>query len=175
MLAAVPRLLTAQRARCADRVITGDRVGVVHIGMTLDSVRSRCAIVRDTVELNEGEPERLVYALVAGDTLSLYVRGDSVSGILVRGPSFHTADSIHVGLPLSRFLAGRKPEIMAGEGHVALTTRDHCGLAFGLSDEAFAQVTNLTAATLAQLPRSTIINGILVSGASDDRKYGECG
>ena len=173
-LSAAPRLLAAQAARCADRIITGDRVGVIRIGMTLDSVRHRCAIVREAVEMNEGEPERVIYALVAGDTLSLYLRSDSVSGILVRRSSFRTADSIHVGMSLSRFLVGRKPTINVGEGSVALETRDHCGIAFGLSGEAFARVTHLTTATLSRLPRSTKIEGIFVSGAALARQYGAC-
>lgn len=137
---------------------------MIQIGMPLASVRERCPILRDTTEMNEGEPGRVVYALVARDTVRLDVQRDSVWFIRVRRPGFTTTDSIRVGTPLTRFLAGRHPTILVGEGKVYLVDRTHCGNSFGLSAEAYRQAPRLTEASLSRLPRSTVIDEILVTG-----------
>jgi hypothetical protein len=153
-------------ARCTDAAITDDAVGVIRIGMSVDSVRAECPIARDTTEMNEGEPERAVYALVAGDTIRLRVSNDAVRVIAVRRPTFMTADSIHVGMPLSRFLVGRHPRVLVGEGKVYLRVDGHCGNSFGLSGEAYRRLPGLREATLGQLPATTVIDEILVVGTS---------
>ena len=166
LLAVVPRLSSAQAPPCADATITGDRVGLVRIGMPLNSVRARCPILRDTTEINEGESARVVYALVAGDTLRIALQRNSVWLIAARRPRFATKDSIRAGMPLSRFLVGRQPEIRVGEGKVYLLDRQHCGNSFGLSAEAYRRVPQLTGSTLSRLPRSTVIDEILVIGTA---------
>jgi hypothetical protein len=165
LVTVAPRLVAAQSSRCADSRITGDRVGVIHIGMPLDSVRERCRIVRDTAEMDEGESVRVVYALVGHDTLRMAVLRDSVWMITVRRPGFATKDSIRVGTPLSRYLVSRHPSILVGEGRVVLVDRDHCGNSFALSAEAYRRLP-LTSASLARLPRSTVIDEIIVRGTS---------
>jgi hypothetical protein len=164
LLAIAPRFLAAQTPLCTSSRITGNAVGVIHIGMSLDSMRMRCPIVRDTAEMNEGDAYRVVYALVAGDTLRIEVEKNSVWRMTARRPRFSTSDSIRAGMPLSRFLTGRRRAVLVGEGKVFLTDPQHCGNSFGLSDEAFRRVPGLTERTLARLPRSTIIDAILVVG-----------
>jgi hypothetical protein len=137
---------------------------VVRIGMALDSVRVLCPIVRDTSELNEGDAYPVAYALVAGDTLRLEIDKGAVWRISVTRPTYLTVDSIHVGTPLSSFIANHNPEVMVGEGHVVLVDKCHPGNSFGLSREAISRVPGLTAAGLATLPRSTFIEVILVVG-----------
>jgi hypothetical protein len=166
LLCVAPGFVHAQTPRCAESVIAGDRVGIVRIGMPIDSVRARCRIVRDTTEMNEGEDQRIIYALVGGGTLRIEVDQNAVWRISVRQPGFATSDSIHVGMPLSRFLVGRHPTIGVGEGRVYLFDPRHHGNSFGLSDEAHARVPKLTAAGLSRLPRSTVIDEILVTGSS---------
>ena len=122
LLAVSPLVAYAQAARCAESAISADRVGVVRIGMPFDSLRARCRVVRDTTEMNEGEEQRVVYALVGDDTLRIEVSRDSVWRIGVRRPGFATRDSIRVGMPLSRFLVGRHPTIGVGEGKEILVT-----------------------------------------------------
>jgi hypothetical protein len=161
-----PRLLAAQSSRCANSTITGDRVGMIHIGMPIDSVGERCRILRDTTEMDEGESVRIVYALVGRDTLRFAVLRDSVWMITVRRPGFTTRDSIRVGTPLSRFLrVEQHPTILVGEGKVFLLDRDHCGNSFGLSAQAYRRLPR-TVAALARLPRSTVIDEIIVRGTS---------
>ena len=173
LVTVAPRFLAGQSSRCADSRITGDRVGVIRIGMPLDSVRERCRIVRDTVEMDEGEPVHIVYAFVGHDTLGIVVLRDSVSMITVRRPGFATKDSIRVGTPLSRYLVGRHPSILVGEGRVVLLDRDHCGNSFSLSAEAYRRLP-LTAASLARLPRSTVIDEIFVRGTSTKPPSARC-
>ncbi len=93
LLAVAAGHLGAQTPHCADATITGDRVGAIHMGMPLDSVRRVCSIIRDTTEYAEGELVRVIYVLVAGDTVHLDVTGDSVDGIAVDTRTFATRDS----------------------------------------------------------------------------------
>ncbi len=166
VVAVTPCVAQAQRARCADATITGNRVGAIRIGMSLDSVGATCRIIRDTTEMDEGEAGRVVYVLVAGDTARIDVLNNSVEFISVRRPRFMTTDSIRPQMPLARYLRGRRPEILVGEGKILLVDRTHCGNSFGLSAEAYATLPRLTAASLARLPRSTMIDEIVVTGGS---------
>jgi hypothetical protein len=148
---------------CDSSLITSIGVGAVENGMPLAAVAARCAVLRDTTELNEGAGQRVVYALVAGDTLRLEIVRDSVWRIAVRSPTFATSDSLRVGMSLSRFLTARAPTIGIGEGKVYVFDRSHPGNSFGLSAEAFARVSGLTPARLHELPASTVIDEILVT------------
>src|SRR6478735_666770 len=107
--------------------------------MPIDSVRTRCRIVRDTTEMNEGEAERVVYALVAGDTLRIEVDRGIVRRLSVRRPAFATRDSVRVGMPFSRFLKGRQLRIGIGEGKVYVFDTRLPGNSFGLSEEAYVR------------------------------------
>ena len=49
--------------RCSDATITDDRVGAVRVGMSVDSLRQECPIIRDTTEMAEGEPGRVIDVL----------------------------------------------------------------------------------------------------------------
>jgi hypothetical protein len=173
LLVLTARLVGAQAPRCAAATIAGDGVGVIRIGMPLDSVRARCPILRDTIEMNEGEAGRVAYALVAGDTVRIDVLQNSVWFIKVRRPRFATTDSIRVGTALAQFLIGRRPTILVGEGKVYLLDHDHCGNSFGLSAEAYRQIPRNDTA-LARLPRSTVIEEILVRGTSRRLPNGRC-
>ena len=166
LLVAVPLLAQAPRRGCSDSMIQFDRVGIVRNGMPLDSVRTLCRVVRDTTEENEGEDQQVVYALVGGDTLRIEVDRDTVWRLSVRRPGFATRDSIHVGTPVSRFIVGRHLTIGIGEGKVYVFDARHRGNSFGLSHEAYDRVPKLTAAGLARLPRTTVIDEILVTGTS---------
>lgn len=117
--------------------------------------------------MDEGGSYRVVYALVAGDTLRIEVEHDTVWRIAVRRPRFATRDSIRVGMPLSRFLVNRHPTIGVGEGRVYLFDARHPGNSFGLSHEAYRRLPKLTVAGLAGLPRSTIVDEILITGISE--------
>jgi hypothetical protein len=161
-----PHFLAGQATGCADGTVTGERVGIVRIGMAIASVREHCPILRDTTEMNEGERGRVVYALVARDTLRIDVLHDSVRFIKARGRGFTTRDSIFVGMSLARFLNGRHPSILVGEGKVYLLDRQHCGISFGLSREAYVKAPRLDAFALKRLPRSTTIDEILVTGVT---------
>ena len=166
LLLVAPLAAFAQTGRFGASVIARDRVGVVRIGMPLDLLRQRCPIIRDTTVMDDGETTRVVDALVAGDTVRVRVLRDTVWQIVIRRPGFATQDGIREGMPLSRFLVARRPTILIGEGKVFLLDARHRGNSFGLSAEAYARASTLTAAGLARLPRSTIIDEILVTGSS---------
>src|SRR5436305_9530483 len=88
--AALPQ--TATSASCAARLVSGDSVGPIHIGMALDALRRACPIVRDTtVPAAYGPPERHVSALLGGDTAVVTMQIGRVAEILLTSGAFHTA------------------------------------------------------------------------------------
>lgn len=161
-----PGVLLAQSPVCHGRLIESNGVGPIHIGMPVDSVRATCHIVRDTMEMSEGDLYREVYVQVDDDTVSFDVNGDRVRTILVNSPHFMTSDSIHVGMRLSRFLKGRQVQILVGEGEVVLLDRaHHCGNSFALSSQAYRALP-LSDAKLRRLPASTTLTAIFVTDAN---------
>jgi hypothetical protein len=133
--------------------------------MPVDSIRVICSIIRDTSEMAEGDRYRVVYALVANDTLKIDISRDRIRTITVERPTYVTVDSIRVGMPVSEFLKRWQPEVVVGEGKMfMLDDRNLPGLSFGLTQEAYHRAPTINKSNLSTLPRSTHIDLILVRG-----------
>src|SRR4051794_30550427 len=86
---------------CPSAPLTGDSVGAVAVGAPVSRVRARCAVVRDTTELDsEAMPQRVLYVRVGADTIAVEVADGKVWRINVANARLQTADGIHVGSPL---------------------------------------------------------------------------
>ena len=116
--------------------LTGDRVGAIRLGMTADSVKRVCRVVRDTVEMPEGQRQRaLIIAVGAGgsDTLRSWVSDSGrVDNVFVESSRFMTSDSLRVGEPLARLLAYPGMTGAYGEGDFYMFSEQPplCGLSF---------------------------------------------
>jgi len=67
--AASPDEKLAASAGCAERLVFGNGVGPVRLGMSLDALRRACPIVRDTtVPSDHGPAERRLSVLLGADT-----------------------------------------------------------------------------------------------------------
>lgn len=154
------------------RVLTGSRVGALRIGMTADSVKLLCTVVRDTIEDAEGMPARVLLVAIGEDTLRVSVDRDVVRTIWLRSPRFQTADSLGVGASLARLL--KFPEIFGGYGEgpslFVYPNREICGLSFQLDDStsrAYRARGRVTKQTLAPFAQSAKVIGVIVIGTGD--------
>ena len=112
--------------------LRGDRVGALRLGMSPDSVKRLCTVVRDTTEMPEGQPTRVLIVATAGDTLRATLEDGKVYSVVVESPRFRLADSLHAGMPLSRVLG--LPKLSGGRGEYGLyvwsDAPETCGVSF---------------------------------------------
>ena len=161
-----PRSPAALNPNCGDRIITGSGLGDLKIGTPLESVRSRCTIVRDTTELRaEGMPARVISVLFGSDTVEAEVVGGKLWRIEVNQSDFQTRDSLYVGTPLSRLLRFPGVHTAYGEGAIYLLSPEHCGLSFRLSGPGLQSLPpDADKTQLEQLQSSVSVSRILIVG-----------
>jgi hypothetical protein len=166
--AAAVASVDSARAACGDPIVTGAGVGALRIGAPVDSVRARCPIVRDTVELRaEGQPSRVITVLIGGDTVDAEVDSGRVWRIEVTRPSPRTSDSLGVGTPLARLLELAEVRALSGEGAAYLQSPARCGLSFQLSSTGPGGLrAEWDLAALRRFPPSTVVSRMLVVGCA---------
>ena len=138
--APAPRAVAARAATPApakscgleSAILAGDRVGAVRLGMPADSVKALCIVARDTTEMPEGQPTRMLVVVTGGDTLRATLEEGKVYSVVVESPRFKVADSLHAGMPLSRVLG--LPKLTGGRGEYGLYVWSDepatCGISF---------------------------------------------
>jgi hypothetical protein len=154
------------RRNCGGMTITGDSVGSVRVGESVDSLKSRCTILRDTTQQGlEGMMERRILVDFQPDTLEAEIVDGKVWRLDVKSPAFRTADSLGVGTPLSGLLHLAGARGLVGEGVLAVVSPERCGLSFMLSGGIPARrVRSWDRNALSTLPASTKVREILVFG-----------
>jgi hypothetical protein len=141
--------------------LTGEGIGALRVGATVDEVGGACRILRDTTALGaEAMPERTILVDLGRDSVLAVIVADHVWRVHVRNPRFRTADSLGVGTPAS---ALRRPaaQVLAGEGAVFVRLPSHCGLSFRLRGARLGRVS-----TPAQIPDSAVVDEVLAVGCS---------
>ncbi|HET7187594.1 MAG TPA: hypothetical protein VFI52_05540 [Gemmatimonadaceae bacterium] len=173
---------TTSRVGCCTRLITGDGVGTIRIGVSLDSVRGAYPVIRDTtVQLDVKErPAREVSVLMGADTAVLSVQGGRVSEVLLTSRRFATSDSLGVGTTLKRLLGYALPKGYGVGGQLIVATAAHCGLSFHFAGrfdglpEGFKDST-----VLRRFPPEALVDRVRIDGceqgdeqlAEDDSTY----
>jgi len=153
-------------ASCGDEVITEEGIGDLRIGATIESIRQKCSVVRDTTVMGpEGMPARKLAVMFSRDTVEAEIVDGRVWRLAVLSPRLRTADSLGVGTSIGRLLQLKNPHGMTGEGQFFVASPTHCGMSFRLAiAEAGPAPGDLDRAGLASLPRSTSVNEVLVFG-----------
>jgi|SRR5690348_11084713 len=131
--------LPSQGQRCGGTSsvsIRDSSVGELQLGLTIDQVRARCAVVRDTTLPNwdSVEPERVLFIQVGSDTVQAAIDAKGhVVRIYVDSRKLRTVDGIGVGTKLR---ALTKPGAVgaASEATFGVTLREHCGLRFDVAN-----------------------------------------
>jgi hypothetical protein len=139
--------------------LTGDGIGDLRIGASVDQVARNCRVLRDTTGLGiEGEPERTILVDLGRDSVTAVVSADKIWRVHVRTPAFRTADSLGVGTEVTA-LRNRRPQILMGEGRVFLRLPTHCGLSFRLGGVVAGRTFSLVL-----LPESVVVDEVLAIG-----------
>jgi hypothetical protein len=151
---------------CGDAIITDEGIGELRIGATVESIRQKCSVVRDTTVMGaEGMPARKLAVVFSRDTVEAEIVDGRVWRIAVHSPRLRTADSLGVGTSGARLLQLKRPHGMTGEGAFFVASPEHCGMSFRLANAGpGAQRGDLDSAGLARLPKSTVVSEVLVFG-----------
>lgn len=153
-------------ARCGvedDATLSGDGIGALRIGATVEQVTLACRVLADTLDPlgPEGQPER---SLVVGigdrpDTVRAVVVGDSVWRLHVAGDAPRAADSLGVGSLVRDLRVRRDARLIRGEGGLFVVMADPCGMSFRLG-----QPDGAAAVSLASVADSVRVTEVLVTG-----------
>ena len=171
---AAPSTSDPRPSACGEAVITDEGIGELRIGATVESVRQRCNVVRDTTAPGaEGMPARKLRVALSRDTVEAEIVDGRVWRIAVHTPRLRTADSLGVGTTLARLLQLRNPRGMTGEGRFYIASPDHCGMSFRLANAGpGAQRGDLDSAGLARLRRSAGVSEVLIFGCRSEPSGG---
>jgi hypothetical protein len=161
-------LPTRVASSCNERRMTGDGIGLLRIGMPVDSVPLLCRVTRDTiVRGTEGMMSRVVSVAMDADTVLAEIVDARVWRILVRSQGIYTSDSLSVGSSIASLtpLPGLNP--MVGEGYLYVATPAHCGMSFRLSEPpSSAPHGEWTTADLLNLVNTVHVTRILLIGCN---------
>lgn len=168
--AASPEEKMAAHANCAERLVFGDSVGPIRLGMALDALRRACPIVRDTtVRSAYGPAERHLSVLLGADTAVVTVGIGRVHEILLASGRFHTADSIGIGTPLRVLLARPLVKGYGVAGQLLLQTPSECGLTFGIAGHYPDLPDGVKdSAAVARVPLTAVVDRIRIDGCERD-------
>ena len=167
---------------CCTRLITGNGVESIRIGMSLDSVRRVYSVTRDTtVQLDAKQrPVRQVSVLMGRDTAVLSVQGGRVSDVMLTSRSFATTDSLGVGTTLKRLLVYAQPKGYGVGGQLIVATAAHCGLSFYFAGRFDGLPQGFKDSTvLRRFPLEAVVDRVRIDGceqgdeqlAEDDSTY----
>jgi hypothetical protein len=163
---AAARSVIQPMSSCGEDVATDEGIGELRIGTTVEAVRQKCTVVRDTTVIAaEGMPARKLAVVFARDTVEAEIVDGRIWRIAVLSPRFRTPDSLGVGTSGARLLQLRNPRGMTGEGKFFVASPEHCGMSFRLANAGpGARRGDLDSARLARLPKSTVVSEVLIFG-----------
>jgi hypothetical protein len=116
-------------------------VGVLRIGTSVEEVRQRCRVVRDSTVLdNEGMPARRMVVSIGDDTAIAEVVEDSVWRVRLTGPRFRAGGGLGIGTSARALDAIPGARALVGEGEVYVTVPGTCGVSYRVARADFARV-----------------------------------
>lgn len=157
---------SGQKSSCGEEVLGEEGIGELRIGATVESVRQKCNVIRDTTAIGaEGMPARKLTVALSRDTVEAEIVNGRVWRIAVDSPRLRTADALGVGTSIGRLRQLKNPRGMTGEGQFFVASPDHCGMSFRLSNAGpRAQRGDLDRAGLFRLPEMAVVSEVLIFG-----------
>ncbi|MEP6858615.1 MAG: hypothetical protein ABI994_09520 [Gemmatimonadales bacterium] len=151
---------------CGEEVITDEGIGHLRIGATLESIKQKCRVLRDTtVSGPEGMPARKLAVAFSKDTVDAEIVDGRVWRIAVHSPGLRTAGLIGVGTLNQRLLTLKDPRGVMGEGALFVVSPQHCGMSFRLANTGPRGMRgDLDRAGLFHLPIESTVSEVLVFG-----------
>lgn len=159
-------IASGQKSSCGEEVLGEEGIGELRIGATVESVRQKCNVLRDTTAIGaEGMPARKLTVALSRDTVEAEIVDGRVWRIAVDAPRLRTADALGVGTSIGRLRQLKNPRGMTGEGQFFVASPDHCGMSFRLSNAGpRAQRGDLDRAGLFRLPETAVVSEVLIFG-----------
>lgn len=160
--------MSGQRSSCGDEVLGDEGIGELRIGATVDSIRQKCNVIRDTTAIAaEGMPARKLTVALSRDTVEAEIVNGRVWRIAVASPRLRTADALGVGTSIGRLRQLRNPRGMMGEGQLFVASPQHCGMSFLLSNAGPGALRgDLDRAGLFRLPETAVVSEVLIFGCN---------
>jgi hypothetical protein len=151
---------------CGEEVVTEEGIGQLRIGATVESIKEKCKVLRDTIVSGvEGMPARKLAVAFSRDTVDAEIVDGRVWRIAVHSPGLRTASLIGVGTLNQRLQSLKDPHGAMGEGGLFVLTPQHCGMSFRLANAGPRGMRgDLDKAGLRALPIETVVSEILVFG-----------
>ena len=156
---------------CGEEVVTDEGIGRLRIGVTVESVKQQCKVLRDTTIIGaEGMPARKLAVAFSKDTVDAEIVDGRVWRIAVHSPGLRTASLIGVGTLNQRLLTLKDPHGAMGEGALFVITPQHCGMSFRLANAGPRGMRgDMDKTGLARLPVETVVSEVLVFGCRPSR------
>lgn len=161
-----PAASDQKTSSCGIEALSGEGIGELRLGMTVESVGKKCNVVRDTTAMGaEGMPARKLIVALSKDTVEAEIVDGRVWRIAVTSPRLKTADGLGAGTSIARLRQLKSPRLMTGEGALFVATPEHCGMSFRLSNTGpDALRGNLDRAGLSRLPASAVVSEVFIFG-----------
>lgn len=161
-----PTTVLFPTSSCGAEVITDEGVGELRIGATVESIKQKCRVLRDTIVSGaEGMPARKVAVAFSRDTVDAEIVDGRVWRIAVHSPGIRTASLIGVGTLNQRLLSLKDPHGAMGEGALFVLSPQYCGMSFRVANAGPRGMRgDLNRTGLAHLPIETIVSEVLVFG-----------
>lgn len=161
-----PSSVSFPTSSCGEEVITDEGIGHLRIGATVESIKQKCKVLRDTtVSGPEGMPARKLAVAFSKDTVDAEIVDGRVWRIAVHSPGLRTAGLIGVGTLNQRLLTLKDPRGVMGEGALFVVSPQHCGMSFRLANTGPRGMRgDLDKAGLFHLPIESTVSEVLVFG-----------
>jgi hypothetical protein len=154
------------KSSCGNELLTDEGIGELRVGTTVESVKQKCNVLRDTTALGaEGMPARKLTVALSRDTVEAEIVNGRVWRIAVDSPRLRTADGLGVGTSIGRLRQLKNARLMTGEGQLFVGSAEHCGMSFKLANVGpDALRGNTGRAGLARLPDTAVVSEVLIFG-----------
>jgi hypothetical protein len=139
-------------------------LGVLRPGAAVPDIRSRCAVVRDTILTGaEGMPVRLLTVALGTDSVTAEVVNDTIWRLRLTSARFRSASGFGVGTPARAIAAAPGARVHVGEGEVYMLVAGSCGVSYRIAGADFGRVAAASAtAALEELPDTARVDRVLV-------------
>ncbi len=158
---------SGRQVACGAEVLGEEGIGELRIGATVEAVRERCNVVRDTTAPGaEGMPARKLAVALSRDTVEAEIVDGRVWRIAVGSPRLRTADALGVGTSIGRLRQLKDPRGMMGEGQFFVASPQHCGMSFRIANAGPRARGDMDRAGLFRLPDTAAVAEVLIFGCN---------
>jgi hypothetical protein len=166
------RVASADCGVPAGDVQIDEGIGVLRPGVSVDDIRERCTVVRDTVVPGpEGIPTRLLVVKLGADSAVGEVVDDALWRVRLSSERFRSAQGFGVGTRAREIAAAPGAGVHVGEGEVYMLLEGICGVSYRLAGVDFGRVASAQSAesALEELPDSARVDRVLLWRCTQDR------